>query len=131
MPKLSKPIISPEKLSEPMFNQSVGEFLDIQNEFLDKKFEHFQNLLIDNKNTKAEDDIVRKEYVMETCNYTKDSVYSKVSRKEIPTISRGKPLLFSKKQILKWVYAGKPTLKEMEDAELQGAVNDHLIKQGK
>ncbi len=38
------------------------------------------------------------------------SIYSKVCRNEIPTLGRGRPLVFSRKAIEKWLKDGKPTV---------------------
>ena len=38
------------------------------------------------------------------------SIYSKVSRNEIPTLGRGRPLVFSRKALENWLKDGKPTV---------------------
>jgi hypothetical protein len=42
------------------------------------------------------------------------SIYSKVSRLELPSISRGRPLLFSRAELQLWMKLGRPTIAEME-----------------
>ena len=56
-----------------------------------------------------EKEIIFNEEVMELTGYTRSTIYSKVSRQEIPTFVRGRPLVFKKSQILKWLEAGRPT----------------------
>lgn len=41
--------------------------------------------------------------------YTQATIYSKVSRGEIPVMSHGRPLTFSKTDILDWIKSGKPS----------------------
>jgi excisionase family DNA binding protein len=41
------------------------------------------------------------------------SVYSKVSRLQMPVITRGRPLLFSRQQLNEWMREGRPTVAEM------------------
>lgn len=45
--------------------------------------------------------------------YKESTIYSKVSRREIPVISYGRPLTFSKAEILNWMKSGKPTVAEI------------------
>jgi hypothetical protein len=45
------------------------------------------------------------------------SIYSKVSRMEMPTISRGRPLMFSRKELERWLKEGKPTVGQMMFAD--------------
>lgn len=42
------------------------------------------------------------------------SIYSKVCRLEIPTITRGRPLMFSRAELQLWMKIGRPTVAEME-----------------
>ena len=46
--------------------------------------------------------------------YKASTIYSKVCRGEIPTISTGRPLTFSKNEILQWMKSGRPSLTEMK-----------------
>ena len=45
--------------------------------------------------------------------YKESTIYSKVSRREMPVLSYGRPLTFSKAEILDWMKSGKPTVTEM------------------
>ncbi|MGZ4157658.1 MAG: helix-turn-helix domain-containing protein, partial [Bacteroidia bacterium] len=45
------------------------------------------------------------------------SIYSKVSRLEMPSLTRGRPLMFSRKQLSAWMRDGKPTVTEMNYKE--------------
>ena len=47
------------------------------------------------------------------------SIYSKVSRLEIPTLGRGRPLVFSRKTLEKWLKDGKPTVIDMMYEDLK------------
>ena len=41
------------------------------------------------------------------------SIYSKVSRLELPSITRGRPLMFSRVEIEKWMKSGRPSVAEI------------------
>ena len=40
------------------------------------------------------------------------SIYSKVSRLELPALTRGRPLMFSRLELEKWMKAGRPSVTE-------------------
>ena len=40
------------------------------------------------------------------------SIYSKVSRLEMPALTRGRPLMFSRSELEKWMKNGKPSVPE-------------------
>lgn len=63
-------------------------------------------------------DIIFIDEVMVLTGYKDSTIYSKVSRKEIPVVSYGRPLTFSKAEILTWMKSGKPTVAEMMAEEL-------------
>jgi len=46
--------------------------------------------------------------VEEITGYARQTVYVKVSRDEIPVLAYGRPLIFSKTHINKWLEAGRP-----------------------
>lgn len=58
-------------------------------------------------------DVIFIDEVKVVTGYKESTIYSKVSRREIPVISYGRPLTFSKSEILTWMKSGKPTVAEM------------------
>jgi hypothetical protein len=42
------------------------------------------------------------------------TVYNKINRQEMPVLSRGQPLTFSRKDLQHWIRNGRPTLAEMK-----------------
>ena len=56
----------------------------------------------------AVSDFIYIDEVMEITAYTRKTVYSKVSTKQMPVISRGRPLTFSRKKLYEWMSAGRP-----------------------
>jgi predicted DNA-binding transcriptional regulator AlpA len=45
--------------------------------------------------------------------YTQKTIYTKVSRREIPIVSAGRPLTFSRIQLNEWIAKGRPSIAEM------------------
>ncbi len=91
----------------PLYSLSVEQFKAI----LDEKFKHFQqphtktNVIYETDNTNID-------WVSENFNIPKGTIRSKVSKREMPCKKRGKPLIFSKKEIIEWVEKGKPKIEE-------------------
>jgi predicted DNA-binding transcriptional regulator AlpA len=62
---------------------------------------------------KEQSDIIYLVEVVKLTGYKDSTVYSKVCRKEIPVISTGRPLAFSREEITQWMKDGRPTVAEM------------------
>lgn len=44
----------------------------------------------------------------ELTGLSSSTIYSKVSRFQMPSLTRGRPLLFSKKELMTWLASGRP-----------------------
>ena len=66
---------------------------------------------------KKKTDTINVHEAAELTGFKVASIYSKVSRNEIPTIGRGRPLVFSRKGLEKWLKEGKPTVIDMMHEE--------------
>lgn len=69
------------------------------------------------KLTEHKSDVMYIEEVSELTKLSKNSVYSKVSKMEMPYVSRGRPLTFSRKQIEGWIMNGRPNFLETKAEE--------------
>jgi len=58
-------------------------------------------------------DIINIDAASQLIGYSKATVYSKVSLNQIPVLTRGKPLLFSRKSLELWIEAGRPKISSM------------------
>lgn len=61
-------------------------------------------------------------YLYEACEltgYTENTIYTKVSKNEMPVVTRGKPLTFSRKELKKWIKNGRPSLAEITSIKLR------------
>ena len=68
-------------------------------------------------------DVIYLNDLMALTSYKESTVYSKVCRKEIPVISNGRPLAFSREEILQWMKNGRPTVAEMIAIEFTNLKN--------
>jgi hypothetical protein len=109
-------------LSKPIYSLTVGEFIELSKEAFSSEAEKIINSCQNNsgKNNLGTDIIFIDEVIVLT-NYKKATIYSKVCRFEIPVISKRTPLTFSRKDIIKWLKEGKPSVIDQE-------ANDHLSK---
>ena len=60
-------------------------------------------------------------FIDQACQITglkKPTIYSKLSTKQIPSLSRGKPLIFSMKHLQMWIEAGRPKTDNMNQIKL-------------
>jgi predicted DNA-binding transcriptional regulator AlpA len=100
--------------SKPLYTLTIAEFLELTRKAVTEQAE---KLLSINKERTSPDktdkpDIIFIDEVRELTGLKKSTIYSKVSRFEIPVISRRKPLTFSRTDILQWIKDGKPTVAE-------------------
>lgn len=105
--------------SKPLYSLTIGEYIELNK----KAFSEAVAKLLQEKSEKSAKevpvDIIFVDEVMQLTGYKKATLYSKVSRYEIPVLSRGKPLTFSRKAILQWLQDGKPDILDQE-------ANDYL-----
>lgn len=104
----------------PLYTLTVEEFKELSKTIaLDYRY------LIKPDETMQEpkSDIIYLDEVIRLTGYKESTVYSKVCRKEIPVISTGRPLAFSREEILKWMKDGRPTVSEMIAKEFMNLKN--------
>jgi len=89
---------------------TVEEFIEL-NKSLDKE----KTVALD-KPPKPTHEIRDNIYLEEAAlitGYTQKTIYTKVSRREIPIVSAGRPLTFSRIQLNEWIAKGRPSIAEM------------------
>ena len=100
--------------SKPLYSLTVGEYIELNK----KVFSEAAAKLLQGKPGKSTEevpgDIIFMDDVIQLTGYKKATVYSKVSRYEIPVLSRRKPLTFSRAAILQWLQDGKPGILDQE-----------------
>ena len=104
----------------PLFSLTVKEFVELNKTInLDNKYLIQEPVKIEI----SKPDIIYAVEAAEICNYTKSTLYSKVNRGEIPSVSEGKPLTFSRNQLLEWMQLGRPSVTEMKANEFVKGLN--------
>ena len=100
-----------DDINKPVFGLSVQECIELTRKIVSEELEKAQ-LLRKGKSKLHEDDddVIFAETVTKITGYTIKTLYTKVSRLEIPVISRKKPLTFSRKEIMEWMRDGKPSV---------------------
>ncbi|MBP6091912.1 MAG: helix-turn-helix domain-containing protein, partial [Crocinitomicaceae bacterium] len=68
-------------------------------------------------------DIIYIDEIIQLTGYKESTIYSKVCRREIPVISSGRPLTFSREEIIQWMKDGRPTVPEMLAKEFSNLKN--------
>lgn len=104
----------------PLYTLTVEEFKELSktialdNSYLQKPAE---TILL------PKSDIIYLDEVIQLTGYTGKTIYSKVCRGEMPVISKGRPLTFSREEILQWMKDGRPTVTEMIATEFTNRKN--------
>lgn len=101
---------------KPLWHYSMQDFLDIQKKELESSIKKmFTNAVNEIKSEQPliEDTISLGEAAKVT-GLKEKSIYSKVSRLELPSLTRGRPLMFSRAELQLWMKLGRPTITEME-----------------
>lgn len=102
-------------LDKPIWTLTASEFLTLQN----KAIQAALSEIISTEVRLAKEEAVPKSDTMDVdetagiTGYMPKTLYSKVCRREIPRVSSGRPLIFSRKEIEQWMNLGKPTVAEM------------------
>ena len=96
--------------SRPLYTLTVEEFKELSKTIA---LDHSYLLKPDVNHQEPKSDIIYIDETAELTGYTGKTVYTKVCRKQIPVISYGRPLTFSRREILQWMKDGRPTVAEM------------------
>lgn len=107
---------------KPLWQLTMQEFIDIQKYEMTKLVKEMLNEAmndIKSKDVPLEDTISAEDAAVITGLKMK-TIYSKVSRLQIPSITRGRPLVFSRAELQNWMKIGRPTVAEMEFKRRKG-----------
>jgi excisionase family DNA binding protein len=94
----------------PLFTLTVEEFVELNQSM---KTETYNSSMNSQRNERDKPDIIYVDEVVALTGYTRKTIYTKVSRSEMPVISSGRPLTFSRKQLNEWMAKGRPSIAEM------------------
>ncbi len=108
--------------NKPSFALTVGELKEILREIVFDLFIELQSIENSNELENYETDMIYLQEVAEITGYKEKTIYTKVSRGEIPVVTSGKPLTFSRKQIEEWIKKGRPSVAEMTVEKIRDRV---------
>ena len=93
----------------PLFTLTVQEYMELNRSLYNERpIQHTATNVVEEKL-----DIIYLEEAKVLTGYTANTIYTKVSRKEIPVVSSGRPLTFSRMQLNEWMAKGRPSIAEM------------------
>jgi predicted DNA-binding transcriptional regulator AlpA len=107
---------------KPLWQLTMQEFIGIQKQEMAKLVKEMLNEALNDiksKDVPLEDTISAEDAAVITGLKMK-TIYSKVSRLQIPSITRGRPLVFSRAELQNWMKIGRPTVAEMEFKRRKG-----------
>jgi hypothetical protein len=94
----------------PLFTLTVEEFIE-----LNKSINN--DITVGDIKPKEElkqlQDIIYIDDASQMAGYTPSTTYTKVCKREMPVVSRGRPLTFSRKGLEDWIAKGRPSIAEM------------------
>jgi len=96
--------------SRNVFTLTVEEFKEVSRSVLMEFIDLLKQQV--HKKDEASGDVMSIDEVSKMTGYKLSTIYTKISRKEIPVLSSRRPLLFSKNAILKWISSGRPSESE-------------------
>ncbi len=103
-----------EQESKPLYSLTVGEYIELNKKVFSEEAKKLLQERPEENSKEPQSDIIFIDDVILLTGYRKATLYSKVSRYEIPVLSRRKPLTFSRKGILQWLEQGKPNVLDQE-----------------
>jgi predicted DNA-binding transcriptional regulator AlpA len=113
-----------DDLEKPLWHYSLREFLKHQKQENEKSIKEM--LIVALSEVKADqqepDDTIGIDEAAKVTGLKEKSIYSKVSRLQIPSLTRGRPLMFSRSELQLWMRIGRPTIAEMELKRRKGEI---------
>ena len=108
--------------------------IGIEIEFIKDEFENTEKILIDRNHKEKEetfpqvieDKLLNIEEAAEYLDLAKSTVYSKISRGELPSMKRSKRVYFSKNELTNYLKEGR----RKTNAELEKDAEDYMKKMG-
>jgi len=99
-----------EVISAKLENEIKEKMNEVLQDFEDSRFDAFE---------KRKSNTIKIAEVSTMTGLTIKTIYTKVSRAEMPVLTRGRPLIFSRKVIQKWLDDGKPSVVMMKYEEYE------------
>lgn len=113
-----------ENFEKPLWHYSMREFLQLQKQEIESSMKEMLTLAVSEAKSEPPEleDTIGMDEATKVTGLKEKSIYSKVCRLEIPTITRGRPLMFSRAELQLWMKIGRPTIAEMELKRRKGEI---------
>ncbi|MGE9310795.1 helix-turn-helix domain-containing protein [Niabella sp. CJ426] len=85
-----------------------------------------QGFAVNSNNDSTEDELLNVEEACAFLKMKKATLYQKTHKREIPFMKKGKPLFFSKKDLIEWRLSGKK--ETIEEAVLRAELEEEHMK---
>ena len=107
-----------------LWQYTMREFLKAQKQSLESSIKEMLTIAVSEAKSEPTEleDTIGMEDAQKVTGLKEKSIYSKVCRLEIPTITRGRPLMFSRAELQLWMKIGRPTVVEMELKKRKGEI---------
>ncbi len=110
--------INTNSIDKPIWTLTASEFLTQQNKALGEIIS--KELRLAKADALPKSDTMGVEETAGITRYSPKRLYSKVCRREIPRVSLGQPLIFSRKEIEQWMQLDKPKVAGMALMHIKG-----------
>ncbi|WP_438710724.1 helix-turn-helix domain-containing protein [Aquimarina muelleri] len=101
-------------LLKPLYSLTIGEYTELNKKIVKQQLQEVLTKDGLSLISKPERDIIFVDEACQITGYSKPTLYSKICRYELPVLSRGKPLTFSRKILIQWIHDGKPSVMDPE-----------------
>ena len=112
------------EIEKPIWHYSMREFLLLQKQAMESSIKEMLSLALSSikSDQTMNEDTIGIEEATKVTGLKEKSIYSKVSRLQIPSLTRGRPLMFSRAELQLWMKIGRPTVAEMEFKRRKGEI---------
>ena len=111
-----------ENFEKPLWHYSMREFLNLQKQEIESSLKEMLTVAVSTikSNEPLQEDTIGIEEASKVTGLKQKSIYSKVSRLQIPSLTRGRPLMFSRSDLQLWMKVGRPTVVELDLKKRKG-----------
>jgi predicted DNA-binding transcriptional regulator AlpA len=104
-----------ENFEKPLWHYSMQEFLSLQKKEIEGSIKEMLTLAVSEIKTDQplQEDTIGLVEAAKVTGLKEKSIYSKVSRLQLPSLTRGRPLMFSRAELQLWMKIGRPTVADM------------------
>jgi predicted DNA-binding transcriptional regulator AlpA len=113
-----------ENFEKPLWHYSMREFLKLQKQEIESSIKEMLTLAVSKiKSDQPQlEDTIGIEEASKLTGLKQKSIYSKVSRLQLPSLTRGRPLIFSRAELQLWMKLGRPCIAEMNIKRRKGEI---------